>query len=139
MSYHHIAEALCATRLPADARVVAARLGSGASLCAMHGGISRDSSMGFSTLDGIPIATRCGALDPGVLLHLLGLKGWTLDRIERMLYHQSGLLGVSDIDADSRELLDSDCPEAAEAIGLFCLRIAGSGAPGRDHWQGSTP
>ncbi|GGF80749.1 acetate kinase [Paracoccus acridae] len=128
LSYRHIADALSRTDLPADARVVAAHLGSGASLCAMQGGISRDSSMGFSTLDGIPMATRCGALDPGVLLHLLGPMGWTLDRVERMLYHESGLLGVSGIDADSRELLDSDRPEAAEAIGLFCLRIAGEAA-----------
>ncbi|MDQ1901157.1 acetate/propionate family kinase [Paracoccus sp. WLY502] len=128
LSYRHIADALRGTDLAADARVVAAHLGSGASLCAMQGGISRDSSMGFSTLDGIPMATRCGALDPGVLLHLLGPMGWTLARVERMLYHESGLLGVSGIDADSRELLDSDRPEAAEAIGLFCLRIAGEAA-----------
>lgn len=125
LSYRHIADTLHATDLPANARVVAAHLGSGASLCAMQGGISRDSSMGFSTLDGIPMATRCGTLDPGVLLHLLGPMGWTLPQVERMLYHESGLLGVSGIDADSRELLDSDRPEAAEAIGLFCLRIAG--------------
>lgn len=128
LSYRHIADALRATDLPADARVVAAHLGSGASLCAMQGGISRDSSMGFSTLDGIPMATRCGALDPGVLLHLLGPMGWTLQQVETMLYRESGLLGVSGIDADSRELLDSDSPEAAEAIGLFCLRIAGEAA-----------
>lgn len=125
LSYRHIADTLRATDLPANARVIAAHLGSGASLCAMQGGISRDSSMGFSTLDGIPMATRCGALDPGVVLHLLGPMGWTLPQVERMLYHESGLLGVSGIDADSRELLDSDRPEAAEAIGLFCLRIAG--------------
>lgn len=125
LSYRHIADTLHATDLPANAHVVAAHLGSGASLCAMQGGISRDSSMGFSTLDGIPMATRCGTLDPGVLLHLLGPMGWTLPQVERMLYHESGLLGVSGIDADSRELLDSDRPEAAEAIGLFCLRIAG--------------
>lgn len=128
LSYRHVADALRATDLPADARVVAAHLGSGASLCAMQGGISRDSSMGFSTLDGIPMATRCGALDPGVLLHLLGPMGWSLRQVERMLYHESGLLGVSGIDADTRELLDSDRPEAAEAIGLFCLRIAGEAA-----------
>ena len=126
LSYRHIAGAL--HDLPPDARVVAAHLGSGASLCAMQGGVSRDSSMGFSTLDGIPMATRCGALDPGVLLHLLGPMGWSLEQVERTLYHESGLLGVSGINADSRELLDSDRPEAAEAIGLFCLRIAGEAA-----------
>ena len=128
LSYRYIADALRGTGLPDDARVVAAHLGSGASLCAMQGGVSRDSSMGFSTLDGIPMATRCGALDPGVLLHLLGPMGWTLDEVETMLYRESGLLGVSGLNADSRELLDSDRPEAAEAIGLFCLRIAGEAA-----------
>lgn len=126
LSYRHIAGALA--DLPAQARVVAAHLGSGASLCAMRGGVSLDSSMGFSTLDGIPMATRCGSLDPGVLLHLLGPLGWTPDRVERMLYHESGLLGVSGLDADARELLDSPRPEAAEAIALFCLRIAGEAA-----------
>lgn len=127
LSYRHIAGAL-RTDLGPDARVVAAHLGSGASLCAMQGGISRDSSMGFSTLDGIPMATRCGALDPGVVLHLLGPMGWSLDRVESMLYRESGLLGVSGLEADSRELLDSPLPEAAEAIALFCLRIAGETA-----------
>lgn len=128
LSYRYIAGALRDTDLPVDAKVVVAHLGSGASLCAMQGGISRDSSMGFSTLDGIPMATRCGALDPGVLLHLLGPMGWSLERVERMLYHESGLLGVSGLDADSRDLLESPAPEAAEAIALFCLRIAGETA-----------
>ena len=128
LSYRYIAGALRDTDLPADAKVVAAHLGSGASLCAMQGGVSRDSSMGFSTLDGIPMATRCGALDPGVLLHLLGPMGLSLPQVEAMLYRESGLLGVSGIDADSRELLASDRPEAAEAVGLFCLRIAGETA-----------
>ena len=81
--------------------------------------------MGFSTLDGIPMATRCGALDPGVLLHLLGPLGRTITEVEDTLYHQSGLLGVSGISADSRELLMSDQPEAREAIALFTFRIAG--------------
>lgn len=126
LSYRHIAGAL--HDLPSDARVVAAHLGSGASLCAMQGGVSRDSSMGFSTLDGIPMATRCGALDPGVLLHLLGPLGWSLPQVEAMLYRESGLLGVSGFEADTRELLDSPRPEAAEALALFCLRIAGEAA-----------
>lgn len=123
LSYRYIAGQL--DDLPAGAKVVAAHLGSGASLCAMEGGISRDSSMGFSTLDGIPMATRSGALDPGVILHLMGSKGWTLEQVETMLYRESGLLGVSGINADSRELLASPRPEAAEAIALFCHRIAG--------------
>lgn len=105
--------------------MIAAHLGSGASLCAMEGGESRDTSMGFSTLDGIPMATRCGALDPGVLLHLLGAQGRSLQQLEDMLYHRSGLLGVSGISADSRELLQSDRPEAMQAIELFVFRMAG--------------
>ena len=109
----------------ADGRVIVAHLGSGASLCGMEAGVSRDTSMGFSTLDGIPMATRCGAIDPGVLLHLLGPSGKSLDEVEDMLYHRSGMLGVSGFEADSRELLASDRPEAHEAIDLFTLRIAG--------------
>lgn len=109
----------------AGARVVVAHLGSGASLCGLSGGISRDTSMGFSALDGIPMATRCGALDPGVLLHLMMQKGMDGPQIEDLLYRRSGLLGVSGISADSRELLDSPAPEAAEALDLFTFRIAG--------------
>ncbi|RJL10714.1 acetate/propionate family kinase [Paracoccus siganidrum] len=125
LSYHFIAGALRRMGLPSDARVVAAHLGSGASLCGMAGGRSLDTSMGFSTIDGIPMATRSGTLDPGVLLHLLGPMGMSLAEVENMLYRESGLLGVSGIDADSRELLESAAPEAAEAIELFCFRIAG--------------
>ena len=108
----------------AGGRVVAAHLGSGASLCALEAGISRDTSMGFSTLDGIPMATRCGALDPGVLIHLAKERGLTIDALEDMLYHRSGLLGVSGISADSRDLIASDAPEASEALNLFTSRIA---------------
>ncbi|KAA0086253.1 acetate/propionate family kinase [Paraburkholderia sp. T12-10] len=109
----------------ARGKVIVAHLGSGASLCALEAGVSRDTSMGFSTLDGIPMATRCGALDAGVLLHLLGERGWSLEEVERLLYHESGLLGVSGISADSRELLASALPQAREAIDLFVFRIAG--------------
>ena len=125
LSYAFIAQQLAGLGLPSDARVVVAHLGSGASLCAMRGGVSRDSSMGFSTIDGIPMATRSGALDPGVILHLMGPMGRSLGQVEQMLYRESGLLGVSGFEADSRELMASDRPEAAEAIVLFCLRIAG--------------
>lgn len=126
LSYKYIAGEL-ARRAPGAARgkVIVAHLGSGASLCAIEDGVSRDSSMGFSTLDGIPMATRCGALDPGVLLHLLGPLDQKLAEVEDTLYHRSGLLGVSGISADSRELLTSDRPEAREAIALFTFRIAG--------------
>jgi acetate kinase len=109
-------------------KVVAAHLGSGASLCAFQAGKSCDTSMGFSTLDGIPMATRCGALDAGVVLHLLEERGLSARQIEKMLYEKSGLLGVSGISADSRELLSSDRPEAREALELFAFRIAGETA-----------
>lgn len=125
LSYRFIAREL-ARREPtlAKGRVVVAHLGSGASLCGLEGGISRDTSMGFSALDGIPMATRCGALDPGVLLHLLA-EGYDAGRLEDLLYRRSGLLGVSGISADSRDLIDSDRPEAREALDLFCFRITG--------------
>ncbi|OYW67432.1 MAG: acetate kinase [Bosea sp. 12-68-7] len=126
LSYAFVAAEL-ARRRPdlADAKVVVAHLGSGASLCALAGGLSRDTSMGFSTLDGVPMATRCGAIDAGVLLHLLGPMGQSVAQVEDLLYRRSGLLGVSGLSADSRELLDSDAPEAAEALDLFTFRIAG--------------
>jgi acetate kinase len=125
LSYKFIAAQL--QRIAPDiarGRVVAAHLGSGASLCGMEAGISRDTSMGFSTLDGIPTATRCGALDPGILIHLVKQRGLSIDAIEDMLYHRSGLLGVSGISGDSRDLITSDAPEAREALDLFTLRIA---------------
>lgn len=126
LSYKYIAGEL-ARRAPetAKGKVVVAHLGSGASLCALKAGVSQDSSMGFSTLDGIPMATRCGTLDPGVLLHLLGQLDRPLAEVEDILYKKSGLLGVSGISADSRELLASDRPEAHEAIDLFTFRVAG--------------
>ena len=126
LSYAFIAGEL-RRRVPdvAARKVIVAHLGNGASLCALDGGESRDCSMGFSTLDGIPMATRCGALDPGVLLHLLGPKARTLRNLEDMLYHRSGLLGVSSISGDTRALLKDERPEAREAIDLFSLRIAG--------------
>lgn len=126
LSYKFIAAEL-ARREPklAEAKVVAAHLGSGASLCGLDSGVSRDTSMGFSALDGVPMATRCGALDPGVLLHLIGTDGRTVKHVEDILYRQSGLLGVSGISADSRELLESDRPEARQALDVFTFRIAG--------------
>ncbi|WLS00759.1 acetate/propionate family kinase [Shinella sumterensis] len=108
----------------AKGKAVVAHLGSGASVCAMEDCVSRDTSMGFSTLDGIPMATRCGALDAGVVLHLAKI-GHDPGEVEDMLYHRSGLLGVSGISADSRVLLESDQPEATEALALFTFRIAG--------------
>lgn len=125
LSYRYIASQM-ALRWPALAagRVIVGHLGSGASLCAIHDGRSVDSSMGFSTLDGVPMATRCGALDAGVLLHLLEHLGHTPAEVEDMLYHRSGLLGMSGISGDSRVLLASPAPEAREALDVFALRVA---------------
>ena len=108
----------------AGRRVVVAHLGSGASLCALDGGRSRDTSMSFSTLDGIPMATRCGALDPGVLLYLVKERGMEIDAVADMLYHRSGLLGISGVSGDSRDLLGSAAPEAKQAIDVWTFRIA---------------
>jgi acetate kinase len=129
LSYQFIAATL-AKRFPKRAygKVIVAHLGSGASLCALDGGKSRDSSMGFSTLDGIPMATRCGTLDAGVVLYLLQQLGHSADEVQDILYKQSGLLGMSGISADSRELLASRRPEAREALELFAFRIAGEAA-----------
>ncbi|MFS2176593.1 acetate/propionate family kinase [Rhizobium pisi] len=124
LSYKFIAGEL-RRRAPRAAKAVVAHLGSGASLCALDQGVSRDCSMGFSTLDGIPMATRPGWLDPGVILHLAGEKKQSFREIEDLLYHRSGLLGVSGISADTRELLKDERPEARQAIDLLTLRIAG--------------
>lgn len=109
----------------AKGRVITAHLGSGASLCAMEDGKSRDTSMSFTTLDGIPMATRCGSIDPGVLLHLLTERSMSRPAVEDLLYRRSGLLGVSGISADTRALIGSDAKEAKEALDLFTFRIAG--------------
>jgi acetate kinase len=124
LSYEHIAHAL-QDEAPeiANGRVVVAHLGSGASMCAIHRGKSIDSTMGFTALDGLPMGTRCGALDPGVVLHLLRAHGMDADAIERLLYHDCGLRGVSGISNDLRDLLGSDDPRAAQAIDLFVYRI----------------
>ena len=106
LSYEYIASVLpeIAPEI-ANGRVVVAHLGSGASMCAMTAGRSIDSTMGFTALDGLPMGTRCGALDPGVVLHLIRAYGMDADAIERMLYHDCGLKGVSGISNDMRTLL----------------------------------
>ncbi len=126
LSYEHIAARLRETA-PALARgrVVAAHLGNGASLCALRAGASVDTTMGFSTLDGLLMGTRCGNLDPGVILFLLKQRGMSADQVEDLLYRRSGLLGVSGgIASDMRALLASGDPRAAEAVELFVFRIA---------------
>ncbi|WP_372398415.1 acetate/propionate family kinase [Azospirillum sp. HJ39] len=127
--FHGLSYEYIARRLPeiapelGDSRVVVAHLGSGASMCAIHGGRSVDSTMGFTALDGLPMGTRCGTIDPGVLIYLMR-KGMDADGIEKMLYNKSGLLGVSGISNDMRALLESTDPHAQEAVELFCFRIA---------------
>ena len=124
LSYEYIARTLPAVAPEiADGRVVVAHLGSGASMCAIKGGQSVDSTMGFTALDGLPMGTRCGALDPGVVLYLNRAHGMDADAIERLLYHDCGLKGVSGISNDMRDLLASDDPRATQAIDLFVYRI----------------
>ncbi|MEO0784783.1 MAG: acetate/propionate family kinase [Pseudomonadota bacterium] len=124
LSYAHIAETLPALLGELPKRVLALHLGSGASACAMVDGKSVATSMGLTALDGLPMATRCGDLDPGVVLHLIKDRGMAPDAVADMLYTQSGLLGVSGLSGDTRILLQSDAPEAEEAIDLYCYRIA---------------
>ncbi|MFN6979685.1 MAG: acetate/propionate family kinase, partial [Gemmobacter sp.] len=106
----------------AAGRVVIAHLGNGASMCALLGGRSVASTMGFSALDGLPMGTRCGQLDPGVVLHLMR-SGMDADAIEDLLYRRSGLLGLSGISGDMRTLEASDAAAAREAIDYFVFRI----------------
>lgn len=105
-------------------RTIIAHLGNGASLCALRQGKSVDTTMGFSALDGLVMGTRCGAIDPGVLLYFLLEKGVAADDLQAMLYEQSGLLGVSGISGDMRTLEASGDPSAHEAIELFAFRAA---------------
>lgn len=105
-------------------RAIVAHLGSGCSLCAMRGGKSLDTSMGFTALDGLMMATRPGAIDPGIILYLQQVRGMSAKAVEDLLYHRSGLLGVSGQSGDVRDLLASEHPHAAEALDLFTFRIA---------------
>ncbi len=107
----------------ADGRVVVAHLGSGASMCAMRARRSVATTMGFTALDGLPMASRCGNLDPGVVLYLIQQKGMSADAVSNLLYRDAGLLGVSGVSGDMRALLASKEPHAREAIDLFVYRI----------------
>jgi len=107
----------------AGARVIVAHLGSGASMCALAGGRSIESTMGFTALDGLPMGTRSGQIDPGVLLYLLTEKGMSAKHVESLLYRESGLKGLSGLGSDMRELEASDSPAAALAIDYFVYRI----------------
>jgi acetate kinase len=105
-------------------RTVVAHLGSGASLCAMRSGRSVDTTMGFTPLDGLMMGTRCGTIDPGILLYLQRERGMSAEDLEQLLYHKSGLLGVSEISGDMRTLLSSTDTRASEAIELFTFEVA---------------
>lgn len=125
LSYEYIASVLPALESTLmDARIIVAHLGNGASLCALHNGRSIATTMGFSPLDGLVMGTRCGSLDPGVLLYLMDRHNMDARALEQLLYHQSGLLGVSGISSDMRTLLASEDPRAQEALELFVYRIA---------------
>lgn len=104
-------------------RVVIAHLGNGASMCAVKEGKSLDSTMGFTALDGLMMGTRCGSLDPGVILYLLEFKKMSYTEIQNLLYKQSGLLGVSGITSNVQQLLENDSLPAQQALELFVYRI----------------
>src|SRR5262249_27701813 len=124
LSYGYIASVLPgADPRAAAGRTVVAHLGNGASLCAIKGGQSIATTMSFTALDGLPMGTRCGGLDPGVLLYLMDHHGMDVRALEKLLYQESGLLGVSRISSDMRTLLTSPDPRAAEALNLFVYRI----------------
>ena len=124
LSYESIAAEL-AEREPelARGRLIIAHLGNGASLCVLRNGQSVDSSMGFSTLDGLMMGTRCGSIDAGALLYLLETGQMTPAGLSELLYRRAGLLGVSGISRDMRELLASEAGSAAEAIDLFIYHV----------------
>jgi acetate kinase len=124
--FHGLSYASIRSQLPAvvggmPRRVIAAHLGAGASLCGLLDGRSVATTMGFTPLDGLVMATRCGSLDPGVVIHLVA-EGMDAATLTRLLYHESGLLGVSGSTGDMRTLLASDDPRAREAVDLFCHR-----------------
>jgi len=127
--FHGISYEYLAGRLRALAptlskgRVIMAHLGNGASLCAMRHGRSIDTSMSFTALDGLMMGTRCGSIDPGVVLYLQNACGLDVAAVEHLLYHDCGLLGVSGISNDMRSLVESEDPRAREAIDLFVYRI----------------
>ena len=125
LSYEYIASVLPEhLGAAASGRVVVAHLGNGASLCAMKNRQSVASTMGFTALDGLMMGTRCGSLDPGVVLYLMSALGMSVQAVEKLLYQQSGLLGVSGISGDMRAVEASGAPKAKQAIDLYVYRIS---------------
>lgn len=124
ISYTYIAEELRRLHAPsAEARVIVAHLGSGSSLCAMHGARSVATTMGFTVLDGLVMGTRSGSLDPGVVLYLMQERGMSAEAVSEMLYRRSGLLGVSGISSNMAELLASQHPHAREAVASYVYSV----------------
>jgi acetate kinase len=128
--FHGLSYEFIARRLPevapeiAMGRVVVAHLGSGASMCAFSGLKSVATTFGFTALEGLPMGTRCGALDPGVVIYLARERGMSMSEIETMLYKQSGLLGISNVSNDVRALLGSAEPDASLALDYFVYRVS---------------
>lgn len=128
--FHGLSYEYIASQLPnhlgdgAGGKVIIAHLGNGASLCALHAGRSIATTMGFTPLDGLPMGTRCGTLDPGILLYLMRERCMGEHELRQLLHQQSGLLGLSGISSDMRTLLDSAAPEAKQAIDFFTYRCA---------------
>jgi acetate kinase len=124
LSYEYVASVLPSfDAAAARGRTVVLHLGNGSSMCAISAGRSVASTMGFTAVDGLPMGTRCGSIDPGVLLYLMDQRGMDARALEKLLYNQSGLLGVSGISSDMRTLLASDEPRAKLAVDLYLYRI----------------
>jgi acetate kinase len=123
LSYEYIARVLPQHTPRADGRVIVAHLGNGASMAGMVNRQSQVTTMGFTAVEGLMMGTRTGNLDPGVVLYLVENKGMDAKALTKLLYKESGLLGVSGVSSDMRALLASDKPEAKEAVELFCYRI----------------
>jgi acetate kinase len=124
LSYEYIASALPRVDAKAAAgKTIVLHLGNGSSMCAMEAGRSVASTMGFTAVDGLPMGTRCGAIDPGVILYLMDERKLTVRAIERLIYHESGLLGLSGISSDMRVLLQSPDPRARLAVDVYLYRI----------------
>jgi acetate kinase len=125
LPYRYYEEGMQRASQIANGRVVVAHLGNGCSACAMRKRTSIATTMGFTALDGLPMGTRCGELDAGVVLHLIQQKGMSAEELVNLLYRRSGMLGLSGISSDFRELLASDDPRARFAVDVFCYRVAG--------------
>jgi len=125
LSYEYIASSLPDfLGAQAQGRVIVAHLGHGVSMCALKNRNSIATTMTFTPLDGLPMGTRCGTIDPAVILYLMRKKNMSVDAVSELLHKQSGLLGLSGISGDMRELLASDKPQAQQAIDLFVYRVA---------------